>query len=176
MDCQTAGWVSVSGGVVELLGIVTVAVDLRLAGRVPDLQAFVRRLGRRRPRVVHGQANVDLRVHGVAQGQRVEDVRLNVDTNDVAGQLRQLERRLEELRGDLEREATARAEADARLERSIRPTLQSLQNQLTDLQRELQADRARARSHPWVAWVGILLFVAGLWLAALGAFMAINCT
>jgi hypothetical protein len=112
----------------------------------------------------------------VAQGQRVEDVRLNVDTNDVAGQLRQLERRLEELRGDLEREATARAEADARLERSIRPTLQSLQNQLTDLQRELQADRARARSHPWVAWVGILLFVAGLGLAALGAFMAINCT
>jgi hypothetical protein len=98
------------------------------------------------------------------------------DPDDVFGQLHRLERRIEELRADLQRETTVRAEADARLERSIHPTLQSLQNQITDLRRDVTADRVRAKSHPWVAWAGILLFVVGLGLNTFGAFMAVDCT
>jgi hypothetical protein len=168
---------SVTGSGIELLGILTVAADLLYAGRVPNLKATVRKLLRWPPSVKHGRASgsIDLTVHSATQAQSVGHVDLEPDTAGVVGQLHRLERRIDELRANLEREVTARADAIARLERSIQPTLQSLQNEVTELRRDVTKDRARATGRPWIAWAGIAAFVFGLGLNTFGAFMAVNC-
>lgn len=124
MDCTTAAWVSVTGGAIELLGILTVAADLLYAGRVPNLKATIGKLLRRPPPVVYGRASagsgLTARSTTRSSGQVLPQ---EPPADDVAGQLLRLERRIDELRADLAREATARAEAVARLERSIQPTL-----------------------------------------------------
>lgn len=177
MDCTTAAWVSVTGGAIELLGILTVAADLLYAGRVPNLKAMIRKLLRRPPPVVYGRASagsgLTARSTTRSSGQVLPQ---EPPADDVAGQLRRLERCIDELRADLAREATARAEAVARLERSIQPTLQSLQNEITGLRRDLTSERKRATSRPWIAWAGIAAFVFGLALNTFGTFMSARCT
>jgi hypothetical protein len=183
MDCTTtAAVVSGIGGVIELLGIVTLAADLLYTGRVPNLKLTTRKLLRRPPPVVYGRASGGIELNIGIEGSAVlvpapERPRWwSSPWRRYHAQLRQLERRMDELRDDLGRERTARAEAIAALERSLQPTLQSLQNEITALRHDLTTDRARTTSRPWVAWFGIAAFVFGLMLNTLGTFMSARCT
>jgi hypothetical protein len=181
MDCPTtAAVVSGIGGVIELLGILTVAADLLYTGRVPNLKLTTRKLLRRPPPVVYGQAaDVETRSRIAASAVVVPAPERHrwwwSPWRRYRAQLRQLERRMDELRDDLGRERTARAEADAALERSLQPTLQSLQNEITDLRRDLTTDRRRATSRPWIPWAGVTAFGFGLLLNTVGTFMSVRC-
>src|SRR5215204_5063891 len=176
MDCSTAAWVSVIGGVIELLGILTVAADLLYTGRVPDVRGVARKLLGRPPGVVLASSQLNQAISLRDSGRAgAEVLRPAVDTGDVAGQLHELERRIEEVRAEGEREVRSLAEAMARLERSIQDQLQSLQNEITGLRRDLTADRARATSRPWIPWAGVAAFVFGLALNTFGTFMSARC-
>jgi hypothetical protein len=178
MDCTTAAAsVSALGSFFQILGVATVAADLRHSGRMPDVKGAIRKRRRRSPNVVLASARLDQGI-SIGDGGRAEAevLRVAVETGDVAGQLRELGRRIEEVRADLEREIHARAEADAGLERSLQPTLQSLQNEITGLRHEFTSDRARAKSRAGIGWAGIAGFSVGLTLNIVGTFMAVGCT
>jgi hypothetical protein len=176
MDCMVAAAsISASGSLLQLAGVTTVALDLIASGRLPHVRAMVRRFLRQSPRIINATAELDQATNLGDAGGGVDSARVEIEAGDVPGQLRELERRIDEVRTATEREASSRAEADARLERSIQEQLQSLQNELTELRHDLASDKAREKSRAGIAWAGIAGFSIGLVLNVVGAVMAVQC-